>query len=537
MDMSTFSMEKHQLTGRSLIAGETAAGHGETFFGFNPVDGRALEQEFFSASIEDVDCAVNAALEAFAALAESTGKERSALLRSIAAAIEAAAPQLAEQAHLETALPRTPRLAGEIARTTGQLRLFAAMVEEGSWVQAHIDTADANRTPPRPDLRSMLRPLGPVAVFGASNFPFAFSVAGGDTASALAAGNPVIVKAHPAHPGTSELVGRIVSDAVKASGFPAGVFSLLFDRGHQVGAALVQHPGVRAVGFTGSLRGGRALMDLAAQRHEPIPVYAEMGSTNPVFILPGALQQRGEDLAASLHGSFTLAGGQQCTKPGVIFAPTASADGFVDKLRTATRGDAAFSLLTAGIAHAYKRAIAGRSELLTAEGAPAQDSADGHWASPGLFETTSDHFFANADLGEEVFGPATLLVHCSGIEEMLRAAHSLEGHLTATVIGTDDDLMQNKQLLRVLETKAGRLICNGVPTGVDVCDAMIHGGPYPATSDGRSTSVGNQAIYRFTRPVAYQNWPQAVLPPELQDVNPLGITRLWNGKLIPAPTS
>ena len=390
---------------------------------------------------------------------------------------------------------------------------------------ARIDTADPARTPPKPDLRSMLRPLGPVVVFGASNFPLAFSVAGGDTASALAAGNPVIVKAHPAHPGTSELVGAIVAEAVKQCGLPAAVFSLLFDAGHEVGSALVVHPHVRAVGFTGSFRGGRALMDLAAKRREPIPVYAEMGSANPVFILPGALAERADALATGLHASFTLGGGQFCTKPGIVFAEQEKSTRFSETLRAAVGAGPAFSLLTEGIAGAYGKAVAERTSLKTASGTAA---GEGFSAQSALLETTANAFFADPALGEEVFGPTTLLVHCTGREQMLEAARALEGHLTATVLGTEDDLAAHADLLRVLETKVGRVIFNAFPTGVEVCDAMVHGGPYPATSDGRSTSVGSQAIFRFARPVCYQGMPQSALPPALQDENPLGIPRLWN---------
>jgi NADP-dependent aldehyde dehydrogenase len=513
------------LTGLSLIAGETAAPGGSTFHGYHPADGRALEPAFHSATLADVSRAVGAATAAAPTFAALSGPKRGELLRAIAAGLDAAAPALIERAHLETALP-LPRLTGEVARTSGQLRLFAVVVEEGSWTMARIDTADPARTPPKPDIRSMLRPLGPVAIFGASNFPLAFSVAGGDTASALAAGNPVVVKAHPAHPGTGELVGRIVTNAIAAAGLPAGVFSLLFDSGHAVGAALVEHSGIRAVGFTGSFRGGRALMDLAAKRPHPIPVYAEMGSANPVFILPGALAERGEALATGLHGSFTLGAGQFCTKPGLVFVDAAAGTGFTESLRQVTGSGPAFSLLTEGIANAYRGAHAHRQPLQTAAG---QSRAEGFAAQALLQETTAAAFLADASLAEEVFGPSTLLIHSSGKEELLRAAHTLEGHLTATVFGTEQDLRDNAELLRVLETKVGRLIVNAFPTGVEVCHAMVHGGPYPATSDGRSTSVGSQAIFRFARPVAYQGLPQFALPPELQDANPLAIPRLVNG--------
>ncbi len=515
----------HGLRGCSLIAGEASEGSGPEFSGYNPVDGAGLEPVYRSADDADVDRAVSQAVLAAEWLLQSTGAQRASLLRGIADGLDAAAESLIVRAMAETALPR-PRLTGEVGRTSGQLRLFASIAEEGSWVNARIDTADAARTPPRPDVRSMLRPLGPVVVFGASNFPLAFSVAGGDTASALAAGNPVIVKAHPAHPGTSEIVAQIVNTAVQAQGFPPGTFSLLFDAGHTVGARLVQHPGVRAVGFTGSFRGGRALMDLAANRPEPIPVYAEMGSTNPVFILPGALRTQGETLATGLHGSFTLGGGQFCTKPGLVFAEEAHSAGFTETLRNGVRQSPPFKLLTRGIADTFKTAVASRQDLASTKGATAEA---GFAAQGTLLEVRAEEFLEDEHLAEEVFGPVSLLVHCSGAAQMLQAAKGLKGHLTATVMGTEDDLRNHAELLRVLETKVGRVIFNAFPTGVEVNSAMVHGGPYPATSDGRSTSVGGLAILRFARPVAYQGFPQGMLPPELQDSNPVGIRRLWDG--------
>ncbi len=519
-----------KLTGLSLIAGQVAekvsGDASDRFHAFDPNNGRALQPDYTTASPREVDLAVEAAAAATPVLARSSGAERGRLLRTIADKFDETAPQLIERAHLETALP-IPRLTGEVARTSGQLRHFAGVVEEGSWVSARIETADPTRTPPKPDLRSMLRPLGPVAVFGASNFPLAFSVAGGDTASALAAGNPVVFKAHPAHPGTSEIAGSIIADAVRECGFPGGTFSLLFDGGHAVGAALVQHPHICAIGFTGSFRGGRALMDLAAQRSHPIPVYAEMGSSNPVFILPGALAERSQQLATGLHGSFTLGGGQFCTKPGLVFVETQQADSFTEQLRAATSNGPAFSLLTAGIADAYGGAQREREGLQTAKGA---HGGEGFSAQPTLLETSGSEFLSDRTLSEEVFGPTTLLVHCADREQMLNSARGLEGHLTATILGTDADLRAYADLLEILETKVGRLIFNGFPTGVEVSHAMVHGGPYPATSDGRSTSVGSQAILRFARPVSYQGLPQEALPEALQDGNPLGLLRLWNGK-------
>lgn len=514
-----------RLKGRSIIAGKTSESGGSRFRGYRPTDGSAIEPEYLSATAEDVERAVSEAVLAAPALAASAGKQRAELLRCIADGLDAASAELVARAQSETALP-VARLTGEVARTSNQARFFAGVLEEGSWVMARVDTADAARTPPKPDIRSMLRPLGPVAVFGASNFPLAFSVAGGDTVSALAAGNPVIVKAHPAHPGTGELVGQIIARAVAECGFPGGTFSLLFDAGHAVGAALVKHPGVCAVGFTGSFRGGRALMDLAASRAVPIPVYAEMGSSNPVFVLPGALRERGETLAAGLHGSFTLGGGQFCTKPGLVFAPRAESAAFTERLRSLTGESSAFSLLTGGIASVYGQKTAEREKRLIASG---KDGGAGYSARVTLAEVGCDQFLAEPELSEEVFGPTTLVVQCADTAQMLEAARGLEGHLTATILGTEEDLQQNAELLRVLETKAGRLVFNGFPTGVEVCHAQVHGGPYPATSDGRSTSAGSEAIFRFARPVAYQGLPESALREELQSANPLGILRLWNG--------
>jgi alpha-ketoglutaric semialdehyde dehydrogenase len=513
------------LIGKSIIAGIAAVSKGETFQGYTPADGSALEPLFFSATMSDVEEAVQAAAAAAPALALVSGKDRGKFLRHIADALDSAAEALIERAMLETALTR-PRLTGEVGRTSKQLRHFAQLVEDGWWVNARIDTGDASLTPPRPDVRSMLRPLGPVAVFGASNFPLAFSVAGGDTASALAAGNPVVFKAHPAHPGTGELVGKIIAESVAACNLPPGTFSLLFDSGHSIGIALVQHPLIQAVGFTGSFGGGRALMNLAAQRPVPIPVYAEMGSTNPVFILPGALSEDIEKIATGLHSSFTLGGGQFCTKPGMAFVKHDASHGLSEKIRSLTSEGSAFSLLTSGISEQYNAKLAERSALLTSSGVT---EGSGFSARPALLETNFDTFSEDHTLAEEVFGPTLLIVHCDSQEQLLEAAKNLKGHLTATVLGTEDDLAPHSELLQVLETKVGRLIFNGYPTGVEVCHSMVHGGPYPATSDGRSTSVGSAAIFRFTRPVAYQGMPQSALPPALQDNNPEKILRLWNG--------
>jgi len=505
---------------------------GNSFRALNPVSGEEIEPQFISSTVEQVDATANSASDAFAAYRALGGNERAHFLRTIADGLDAATEELAWRAQQETALP-APRLQGEVKRASNQLRLFAEVLEEGSWVAARIDTALPERKPlPRPDLRSMLRPLGPVAVFGASNFPIAFSVAGGDTASALAAGNPVVVKAHPAHPGTSEIAGRIIAESVHACGLPAGVFSLLFDAGIEVGKALVEHPAIQAVGFTGSHAAGKALMHLAAARPQPIPCFAEMSSANPVFVLPGALRERAAQLAAGLFSSFTLGAGQFCTKPGLIFVPQQTeTDLFLAELRKLSAGSAPFTMLTPGIAASYRKTVAARQGHkdvgvhLTAEAAgPCATSA-------ALMEVDVDTLMENPELSEEVFGPTTLLIHYCQRDAMMHAAAALDGHLTATLLGTAEDLAANKDLIAILEQKAGRVIFNGFPTGVEVSHAMVHGGPYPATSDSRFTSVGSQAILRFVRPVCYQGFPDTMLPEELRDTNPLGIVRMLNGEL------
>ena len=523
-----------RLSGRSLIGFREGNGSGEPSFATDPTGGQRLQPGFVAATAEEVEIAVRLASDAFAAYGRIPGSDRGAFLRKIAAKIESIAGDIVERAMQETALPQA-RLQGETARTCAQLRLFAEVAEEGSWVAARIDRADPDRKPaPKPDIRSMLRPLGPVVVFGASNFPLAFSVAGGDTASALASGNPVIVKAHAAHPGTSELVGQMVRESVRECGLPEGVFSLLFGRGAQIGVALMKHPLVKAGGFTGSRAAGRALMDVAAARPEPIPFYAEMSSTNPVFILPGALRERGESIAAGLHVSFTMGAGQFCTKPGMVFLPHGNeAAVFTDKLRELVTGSAPFHLLTRSIHSSYDSALAARKTdgavALVAE-APGAERGNGFAVSSALFETDAAQFLGS-DLEAEIFGPTTLLVRHSSKDQILEIARSLEGHLTATIHGTEQDLHDFGDLVAILENKVGRLVFNGFPTGVEVCHAMVHGGPYPSTSDGRSTSVGTRAIFRFTRPVCYQGFPDEALPQELKNENPLRIWRMVDGQM------
>jgi 2,5-dioxopentanoate dehydrogenase len=522
-----------KLQGLSILGFSRARAAEVAFAAANPAVGEMLPEKFYRASTKDVEQAAQLSARAFAVFSEWSGARRAALMKRIAELLEANTSAIVERASAETALPPT-RLQGELARTCFQLRFYGEAAASGLAVGARIDHSDPQRKPqPKPDVRSMTRPLGPVVVFGASNFPLAYSVAGGDTASALGAGCTVIVKAHPAHPGTSELVGALIQQAARENGTPDGVFSLLFDDGHETGAALVRHPLVKAVGFTGSRRGGRALMDLAAARPEPIPVFAEMSSINPVFILPNALQQKPEDLAAGLHASVTLGVGQFCTNPGLVFVERGSAaNAWLQKLESLMAATPPGTMLTAAICSAYRN---GLEKFARTPGVRRMTGVKTEMektrAGAALFVTDGNIFLENHHLMDEVFGPSTLVVECDSREQMLAAARQLEGQLTATIHGTPEDFAADRDLLAVLETRAGRLVCNGFPTGVEVCHAMTHGGPYPATADGRSTSVGTRAIERFVRPVCYQNFPDAALPDELKESNPLGLWRLVDGKL------
>jgi 2,5-dioxopentanoate dehydrogenase len=529
------------LSGTSLIGLRRGSENKDVFRAAAPANGTDLEPLFYSASPEEVDLAADLATQASESYSRSKPAERANFLRLTAQKIEAAQEQLVERANSESALP-LPRLRGEIARTCGQLRLFAQVVEEGSWTTPRIDHGDPSRKPlPKPDVRSMLKPLGPVVIFGASNFPFAFSVAGGDTASALAAGNPVIVKAHPAHPGTSELAAIAIRDSAAECGLPEGVFSLLFDSGVRVGAELVQHKLVKAAAFTGSLAAGRALFNLAVGRPDPIPFYGEMGSTNPLFVLPGALAGFAEKIAADLFGSFTLGAGQFCTKPGLVFINEAEpTEHFITLLRSKVQGAPPFTLLTKGIGNSYGRELqarAGKAGLRTLAKGTAPQAGLATSAGVAIFQTDAFSFLRDPHLAEEQFGPSTLLIGYRQKQEILDCARNLTGQLTATVHATAADLQEYAELISILETKVGRIIFNGYPTGVEVCDAMIHGGPYPATTDSRTTSVGTLAINRFARPVCYQDCPQSALPSELQDENPLGIWRLVDGEFTNRKTS
>jgi alpha-ketoglutaric semialdehyde dehydrogenase len=520
------------LHGHSLIGDRKVAGT-QTFRARSPLDSAELEPPFQMASELDVDAALRLADEAFQTYRETTGEARAAFLERIGDEIMAIGDALIARAHLETGLPEA-RLTGERARTVNQLRLFAQVAREGSWVDARIDNAIADRPPvPKPDLRRMLVPIGPVVVFGSSNFPLAFSVAGGDTASALATGNPVIVKAHSGHPGTSELVAGAVARAVESSGLPPGVFSMLHGAGKVIGMALVRHPSTTAVGFTGSRVAGRALFDAAAARPDPIPVFAEMSSVNPVFILPHAMGERAAKVAEGLKNSVTMGVGQFCTKPGLVFGLGGEAfDAFQTTLSGLLETVAPATMLHAGISEAYHEGLAHASAVtgvaVVARSSHASDAARTHGEAV-IARTDSVNFGARPELAEEVFGPYALLISASNLSELEQIARNLDGQLTATVHGTPNDLADAAPLLRILEQKAGRLIINGFPTGVEVCPSMHHGGPYPATTDVRFTSVGTAALCRFVRPVCYQDFPPELLPPSLRDENPLGIRRMVNG--------
>lgn len=523
------------LHGKNFIGDQLASGGGDTFRAISPLDSSPLEPAFHAADLKSVDTAMQLAEAAFASYRQTTGAQRAAFLERVADEIMALGDDLIQRAHRETGLPEA-RLLGERGRTVGQLKQFAQVVREGSWVDARIDTALPDRQPvPKPDLRRMLRPLGPVIVFGSSNFPLAFSVAGGDTASALATGNPVVVKAHSAHPGTSELVATAVRRAVVAGQLPAGVFSLLHGSGKVIGTALVKHPSACAVGFTGSRAAGRALFDAASARPAPIPVFAEMSSLNPIFLLPEALREQTAKLAEGLRNSITMGVGQFCTKPGLIFGLNGTAfDQFQKVLAELLAAVAPATMLHGGIGEAFHQGLAqasgvsGVKLLARSNAVPDPKQTQGEAV---VLATDLANFRQHPELAEEVFGPFAVLISAPSLAELEEVARGLEGQLTATVHGTAHDLQQAGTLLQLLERKAGRLILNGFPTGVEVCPSMNHGGPYPATTDVRFTSVGTAALTRFVRPICYQNFPAAQLPDALQVGNPLNIRRLVNGTM------
>ena len=521
------------IRGEALIGGISVKGALAGFKAFDPNLQQTLEPEFSTVDAAQIALACSLAGAAFDTFRATSDQARADFLDAVAAQILALGDELIVRAMAESGLPRA-RLEGERGRTVNQLKLFAELLREGSWQDPRIDSALPDRTPPRPDLRLRMVGVGPVAVFGASNFPLAFSVAGGDTAAAFAAGCPVVVKAHSAHPGTSELVGRAVQEAVRRCELPAGVFALLSGNGHGIGEALVKHPAIQAVGFTGSRGGGLALMAAAASRQQPIPVYAEMSSINPVFLLPAALATRGAEIAIGFAASLTMGVGQFCTNPGLVLGLAgADFERFAAAATEALKPLPGGTMLTANMAKSYQRAedsLAAQPQVQSLLRGNAQPCK----GAPSLFLTTGDAFLANHALSAEVFGPAALLVACRDIEQLLTITESLEGQLTATLQlqdGDEADLNLARRLLPLLERKVGRILANGFPTGVEVSTAMVHGGPFPATSDGRSSSVGTAAIQRFLRPVSYQNLPQVLLPEVLRDSNPRELWRRHDGTL------
>ena len=504
------------ITGENFIAGERTTS-GATFQAREAASGEVFGEAFHEATQDDVARACKAAAEAQRTYGALPLAKRAAFLRLAADKIDALGDTLTQRAMKESGLPEA-RLNGERGRTVGQLRLFADEVENGAWQALRIDHADAGRTPPKPDLRLRMIPLGPVAVFGASNFPLAFSVAGGDTASAFAAGCCVVVKGHPAHPGTSELVAGAITEAVAEAGLPAGVFSLVNGTENALGEALVKDPRIAAVGFTGSRKGGLALMDHAASRPVPIPVYAEMSSVNPVTLLPSRLAEAPEELAKAYVGSLSMGAGQFCTNPGIVLAIEGDAlDTFVDTAAKALPDVGGQTMLTTGISSAYAEGAKRLSERSGAQLVGLGEDAPSSCGRAQVYTVSADAFLADPDFQEEIFGPASLIVRCTDLDQAAQVLSGMEGQLTTTLHMNDGDHEAAAKLMPVLEQLAGRIIANGWPTGVDVTHAMVHGGPFPATSDGRSTSVGTLAIERFVRPVSYQDMPEALLPEALRE--------------------
>ena len=531
--------ENSKLTGSQLIGGQESTDSTEEFYAVDPTSGNELEPSYREATAAEIDAAVSAAAASFDEFRKRSAFARADFLEAIAEETLALGDEFLERASSETGHP-LPRCAAERDRAIFHTRQFANTIRGGSWVDARIDTGDPAREPmPKPDVRSLLQPVGPVAVFGASNFPIAISVLGADTVSAFAAGCPVVVKAHPAHPGTCEMAARAIFRAAERTYMPSGVFSLLHGRSVEVGTALVQHPAIEAAAFTGSLAGGRALFDIAAARPRPIPFYAEMGSINPVFLLPGALAERTEQIAAGFAAALTQGVGQFCTNPGLVLGlESEDWEKFSDSAAKKVAEFTPATMLHAGIHTAY---ITGIEQRLADESldfvarSTVEPSAERSEAAAYLFATTQQGLLddptpSGTALLEELFGPVSTLAKCQSRAEMIEVAEKLEGSLSATIHGTEEDLAEYSDLVAVLQKKTGRLIFNGYPVGLEVCHSIHHGGPYPAATHSHFTSVGTRTILKFTRPVCYQDWPDAALPPELQNVNPLGLMRLVNGE-------
>ncbi len=521
------------ITGKNYVGNQLSATGNTTYRTFNPILNIENSPLFVEATSDEINKAVKLASKAFQSYRKTSGINKAAFLNTIADEILALGDELIKTYCAETGLPEG-RAMGERGRTIGQIRAFAELVLEGSWVEATIDTAIPERTPiPKPDLRKIAVPLGPVVVFGASNFPLAYSTAGGDTAAALAAGCPVVLKSHPMHAGTGELVASAIIVAAEKTGMPNGVFSNLNSSGTEVGVQLVQHPEVKAVGFTGSIRGGRALFNLASQREEPIPVFAEMGSINPVLILPEVLEQRALGLAKTYAGSITLGTGQFCTKPGLILAIKSEAlSQFIEHLSDEIMKIEPTCMLHPNIESNYikNKSLAINNEGLTMT---AQDNKDVpvNYAQQTISMVSGKTFIENPTLHQEVFGPYAIVVQCADFDQLRTIITNLEGQLTGTVIAEENEAAKYTEVIEALQGRVGRIIYNGVPTGVEVCPSMHHGGPYPASTDSRFTAVGIHSIKRWVRPLSYQDWPNDLLPDELKNDNPFGIHRLVNDKL------
>ncbi len=519
------------ITGKNYIGNQRSSKGTKTYKTFNPQLNLENENVFTEATTDEIDEAVNLAASAFKEFKSISGKRKAEFLNTIADEILALDNELIKTYCSETGLPEG-RAKGERGRTVGQLRSFADLVLEGSWVDATIDTAQPERQPmPKSDIRKMNIPLGPIVVFGASNFPLAYSTAGGDTAAALASGCPVIVKSHPMHAGTGELVASAIVKAAQKTGIPNGVFSNINSKGIEVGTQLIKHSGVKAVGFTGSIKGGRTLYNLAAQRNEPIPVFAEMGSINPVVILPNALNNRGENLAKTYASSITLGTGQFCTNPGLILGIEGTGlSNFISTLAAEIVAIDPSCMLHPNIVGAYesnKAKAISQPELSVA--ADYDNDVKNNYARQAIATVEGKTFLENTTLHQEVFGPFSMVVKCEDVTQLEKIIANLEGQLTGTLIA-DDEAEKYSEVISALQNRVGRLIFNGVPTGVEVCPSMVHGGPYPASTDSRFTAVGIHSIKRWVRPFSYQDWPNNLLPDALKNENPLGISRLVNNK-------
>ncbi|HEY9169231.1 MAG TPA: aldehyde dehydrogenase (NADP(+)) [Lutibacter sp.] len=520
------------ITGKNYIGNLLSSIGNKTYKTFNPQTNTENSVLYSEASDVEIQQAVKLAAGAFTVFKSVSGAKKSEFLNEIANQIEALGNELIKTYCSETGLPKG-RVISERARTVFQLRSFANLVNEGSWVEATINKANLNRQPiPKVDIRKMLIPLGPVVVFGASNFPLAYSTAGGDTAAAFAAGCPVIVKSHPMHAGTGELVASAIINAAEKTGMPNGVFSNLNSSGIEVGVTLVKHPQVKAVGFTGSVQGGRALYNLASQREEPIPVFAEMGSINPVIILPEASKSKGADWAKTYAVSITLGSGQFCTNPGLILGIKGNElTKFIKKLSAEIVEIEPTCMLHPNIIGAFE---SNKSKMLAQKGlqtiATFENEVSKNYGRQTITTVEGATFLANTNLHQEVFGPFSMIVQCENVIQLKNIISNLEGQLTGTILAENGELENYENIVSALQNRVGRIIFNGVPTGVEVCDAMVHGGPYPASTDSRFTAVGINSIKRWVRPFSYQSWPNELLPNELKNENPLGISRVVDGK-------